>query len=64
MKEKIKGLLYAAALIALGIIFVVKMDGWMFYIGGFIPVTNTILGGIFVVAGVVFMLAALFGRKK
>lgn len=64
MEEKIKGLLYAAVLIALGTIFVVKLDGWMFYIGGFIPVTNTILGGIFVVAGAVFMLAALFGRKR
>lgn len=64
MKEKLKVLLYAAVMIALGIVFAVKMDGWMFYIAGFIPVTNTILGGIFIVAGVFFALATLFGRKK
>ena len=63
MKEKIKELLTAVALIVLGVVFIVCLDGWMWYIGGFIPVTNTILGGIMAVSGVITLISALMKKK-
>lgn len=63
MKEKIKELLTAAVLIILGAVFIVRLDGWVWYIGGFIPVTNTILGGIIAVSGIIILISSLKGKK-
>lgn len=63
MKEKIKELLTAAVLVVLGVVFIVCLDGWMWYIGGFIPVTNTILGGIVALSGIVMFFTTILKKK-
>ena len=64
MKEKIKGISLATVLIVLGIVFITQMGGWMFYISGVIPVSNTILGSIMIGLGVIMLLGTLFNKKK
>lgn len=64
MKEKIKGISLATVLIVLGIVFITQMGGWMFYISGVIPVSNTIMGSIMIGLGVIMLLGTLFNKKK
>lgn len=63
MKEKIKELLLSIAIIAFGIVLIMFMDGWMWYIGGFIPVTNTVLGGLLILVGIFIFLSAILKKK-
>lgn len=56
MGEKLKGLGLSAVLLIIGVIFAVaKGDSW--FIWGFIPVPGWLVAGVFVVLGLILLVA-------